>query len=75
METELQQAVEPKKSLLDRFIRILQTKVGFAFGSAKEMIHWMDLSGSEKIKPEEFLLAIRFFLKNASFAETMLLFK
>jgi hypothetical protein len=35
----------------------------------------MDLSGSEKIKPEEFLLAIRFFLKNASFAETMLLFK
>jgi hypothetical protein len=34
----------------------------------------MDLSGSETVKPEEFLLAVRFFNKGASFSESMLLF-
>jgi hypothetical protein len=46
----------------------------FAFGTAKEMVQWMDLSGSETVKPEEFLFAVRFFNKGASFSESMLLF-
>lgn len=59
IEGEAQTAVEPKKSFLDRFIRILQTKISFAFGSARELIQWIDLSGTQKIKPEEFLLAVK----------------
>lgn len=53
----------------------MQTKISFAFGSANELIRWMDLSGTAKIKPEEFLLALRFFIKEASFSDSMLLFK
>jgi hypothetical protein len=68
------QAIEPKKSQIDRFIRVLQTKLKFAFGTAKEMVQWMDLSGKETVKPEEFLFAVRFFNKGASFSESMLLF-
>jgi hypothetical protein len=74
-ETEVQAAIEPKKSYLDRFIRILQTKISFAFGSTRELIQWMDLSGTGTIKPEEFLLAVRFFVKSATFSESMLIFK
>jgi hypothetical protein len=35
----------------------------------------MDLSGTATIKPEEFLFAVRFFLKNASLTDAMILFR
>lgn len=53
----------------------MQTKISFAFGSASELIKWVDLSGTAKIKPEEFLLAVRFFVKGATFSDSMLIFK
>ena len=53
----------------------MQTKISFAFGSTNELIKWMDLSGTGTIKPEEFLFAVRFFIKGATLSETMLIFK
>ena len=35
----------------------------------------MDLSGTARIKLEEFLLAVRFFIKGASFSDSVLVFK
>ena len=35
----------------------------------------MDLSGTGTIKPEEFLLAVKFFVKGAMFSDCMLIFK
>jgi len=43
---------------MDRFISSMQKKIKLAFSNSVELVRWMNLTGRETVKPEEFYFAI-----------------
>lgn len=66
---------EPKKSQLDDFEANLRGKVKLAFGTAAELLQFMDLSSTGNVKIDEFLFGVSFFCEVLHFPLVLLLFK
>ncbi len=69
-----QDALEPKKSHLDRFFANLQSKLQIAFSDAQECLRFIDLNNNETIRIEEFSFGVQFFISNTSITDIILLF-
>jgi len=72
--SQIKDALEPKKSHLDRFFANLQSKIQIAFSDAQELLRFMDLNDDETVRIEEFSFGVQFFIANASIADIILLF-
>jgi hypothetical protein len=69
-----QDAIEPKKSHLDRVFANLQSKLQIAFSDAQECLRFIDLNNNESVRIEEFSFGVQFFIASASVTDIILLF-
>jgi hypothetical protein len=68
------QLVTPSTSSLQHTVDNLAKKVKIAFRNANELMAWMDISGSSKIRIEEFWFGLAYFSGSCGVAVTSILF-
>ena len=65
----------PSKYQLTQFEQNLSTKLSIAFADAEEAMKFLDLTGTQTLKLEEFNFGVQFFVAGNHFPETLLLFQ
>lgn len=66
--------ITPPTSQIQNFAQNLSSKLKLAFRDEYDLMAWMDLSGSHKIRPDEFWFGVSYFCAGVSVVLTSILF-